>query len=105
MEAVPVALGEHILEHLANPEGLARKFLDVSEIEYRGTGLDAYDSSSPAEGDGALRTDDNDSTLLQLMTAALPKGDWRTKLTLSSSLTGIAQRLMLMISKFYWKRS
>ena len=73
MDAVPVAMNEYILEHHNNPEDLARKFLDVSETEFRGTGLDAYDAPSPAEGGGA-EIIDSEATPMQLMTATLPKG-------------------------------
>ena len=103
MDAVPVAMNEYILEHHNNPEDLARKFLDVSETEFRGTGLDAYDAPSPAEGGGA-EIDDSEATLMQLMTATLPKGDWRTKVSLSFSPAGIAQRLMPIynFNQQYW---
>ena len=65
IEAVPVALNEYILEHLANPADLARKFLDVNETEYWGTGLDAYNAPSPAKGNGAASIDGSEDTLLQ----------------------------------------
>jgi len=103
LEDVPGSMKDYILRHLENPEDLARKFLDVSETEFRGTGLDAYDVPSPAEGDGT-EIDSSENSLMQLMTATLPKGDWRTKVTLSFSPAGIAQRLMPIynFNQQYW---
>ena len=51
IDACPFAMSEYILLHLAHPGDLNHKFLDVTEEEFLGTGLDAYSVPSPVEGD------------------------------------------------------
>ena len=95
IDAVPMDMNTYILDHLANPDDLAHKFLDVTEDESRGTGLDAYDALSPGKGEeGEEREYETESDLLQQMTASLPTGDWRAKTVLSFNPAGVAQRLI-----------
>ena len=82
IEAVPLDMNAYILVHLANPNDLAHKFMDVTEDEFKGTGLDAYDAWSPGEGDdeeGKEKVPETESDLLNLMTASIPIGDRRAK--------------------------
>ena len=57
IQATPNDMNAYILEHLEHPGDLAHKFLDVTGDEFKGTGLDAFDTWSPAEGDDAESTD------------------------------------------------
>jgi len=105
IDACPFAMSEYILLHLAHPGDLNHKFLDVTEEEFLGTGLDAYSVPSPVEGDANTEEVElTEDDLMGLMKASISPSDWRTKTVYSFALNATAQRLMPVFKfiQHYW---